>query len=154
MTQTRTDPQPVFSDDERAGRLSFRLAYGDCDVVGIAYFGIYLRWMERCYSTFLYANGIRSGEMQADLGIVTVGVSSGTEYLDTVVVYDELECRAVRNRIGSSSYQVGFEFTRNGQLVTTGQMTFACRNPMDFGKAEIPARLRELIESLPEPTGR
>lgn len=132
------------------GRLGFQLAYGDCDAVGIAYFAIYYRWMERCYTTWLYANGIRSGEMLEELGVVTVGISSSARYLDTVKVFDKIDCQAVCERIGTSSYTVGYEFTRQGSLVTKGQMTFATRNP-DFTKAQIPDRLRKVLEDLPAP---
>jgi acyl-CoA thioesterase FadM len=134
-----------------AGRTGFQLAYGDTDTVGIAYFGIYYRWMERCYSTWLFAHGIRSGQMAEDLGAVTVGLSSGCRYVDTVEVFDEIVCQAVADRVGESSYTVGFEFTRNGALVTKGQMTFASRDPKDFSKTPIPARLRAVVETLPSP---
>lgn len=133
------------------GRLAFQLAYGDTDTVGIAYFDIYYRWMERCYSTWLYSQGIRSGQMAEDLGIVTVGLSSGCRYLATVEVFDELVCQAVAEHVGNSSYAVGFEFTRGDTLVTKGQMVFAARNPDDFGKAPIPERLLKAIHALPQP---
>lgn len=135
-----------------SGRLSFQLAYGDTDTVGIAYFGIYYRWMERCYSTWLYAHGIRSGQMTEDLGVVTVGISSGCRYVDTVQVFDEIDCQAVAERIGSSSYAVGFEFTRDGHLVTKGQMVFAARDPSDFSKSAIPDRLLDVLRTLPQPS--
>ncbi|TYL46364.1 acyl-CoA thioesterase [Nocardioides sp. BGMRC 2183] len=141
----------TLTHEPEKGRLGFQLAYGDTDTVGIAYFGIYYRWMERCYSTWLYANGIRSGQMADDLGVVTVGLSSGARYVDTVEVFDEVVCQAVADRIGESSYAVGFEFTRGETLVVKGQMVFASRNPADFSKAPIPARLRKVIESLPSP---
>src|SRR6478735_2806549 len=133
------------------GRIGFQLAYGDTDTVGIAYFGIYYRWMERCYSTWLYAQGIRSGQMADDLGVVTVGISSGCRYVDTVEVFDEIVCQTVVDRIGSSSYAVGFEFTRGDRLVTKGQMVFAVRDPGDFSKREIPERLLEAVRRLPAP---
>lgn len=139
------------STDIVDGKLRFQLAYGDCDVVGIAYFAIYYRWMERCYTNWLYANGIRSGEMIDELGVVTVGLSSSARYLQTVTVFDEIECQAVAERIGSTSYTVGFEFTRKDEVVTRGEMTFAARDPEDFTKAELPARLRAVLERLPTP---
>lgn len=137
--------------DAKSGRLGFQLAYGDTDTVGIAYFDIYYRWMERCYSTWLFAHGIRSGQMAQDLGVVTVGLSSGCRYLDTVEVFDEVVCQAVADRVGSSSYAVGFEFTRSGSIVTKGQMVFAVRDPETFSKRAIPPRLYEVIRTLPEP---
>ena len=139
------------SDIER-GRLSFQLSYGDCDVVGIAYFAIYYRWMERLYSTWMYSHGIRSGETVDDFGVVIVGVNSNVDYLTTVTVFDELDIQMVAARVGSSAYTVGFEFTRGGEPVTRGSMTFAVRTAGDFAKTEISARLREVLGTLPAPT--
>lgn len=141
----------TLTHEPEKGRVGFQLAYGDTDTVGIAYFDIYYRWMERCYSTWLYAHGIRSGQMADDLGVVTVGISSGCRYVDTVEVFDEVVCQAVADRVGSTSYAVGFEFTRGDDLVTKGQMVFASRNPGDFSKAPIPEPLLEAIRSLPQP---
>jgi acyl-CoA thioester hydrolase len=132
------------------GQLEFQLSYGDCDTVGIAYFGIYYRWMERCYSNWLFSHGLRSGQLLDQLGIVTVGVSSGADYLDTATVFDVIQCQAVRDKIGASSYRVGFEFTRDDALITRGQITFVCRQP-DFSKGAIPDQLREILMTLPEP---
>lgn len=141
----------TLTHEPALGRLGFQLAYGDTDTVGIAYFGIYYRWMERCYSTWLYSRGIRSGQMAEDLGAVTVGISSGCRYVDTVEVFDEIVCQAVADRIGTTSYAVGFEFTRGDQLVSKGQMVFAARNPADFSKTPIPERLLQALRSLPAP---
>ena len=135
----------------RPGSMTFRLAYGDCDTVGIAYFAIYYRWMERAYSSWLYSHGIRSGEMQDQLGIVTVGISSGATYVRPARVFDELTCQPVLDRIGSSSYRVGYEFTRGGELITRGQMTFACRD-LEWNKAPVPDKLAVVLRSLPEPS--
>lgn len=137
--------------DPAHGRTGFQLAYGDTDTVGIAYFGIYYRWMERCYSTWLHSLGIRSGQMADDLGVVTVGISSGCRYVTTVEVFDEIVCQAVADHVGTSSYAVGFEFTRGDELVTKGQMVFAVRDPADFSKAPIPERLLKALGELPAP---
>jgi acyl-CoA thioesterase FadM len=141
----------TLTHEPTEGRLGFQLAYGDTDTVGIAYFGIYYRWMERCYSTWLFSHGIRSGQMGEDLGVVTVGMSSGCRYVDTVEVFDEIVCQAVIDRIGTTSYAVGFEFTRGERLVTKGQMGFAVRAAGDFSKAPIPERLLEALGKLPKP---
>lgn len=141
----------VVEDPIGNGTLDFQLAYGDCDVVGIAYFGIYYRWMERCYTNWMFANGLRSGELLDQIGVITVGVSSSAQYRQTVKVFDRIRCQAVADRIGTSSYAVGFEFTRDGELVTKGQMTFAVRDA-DFAKTGIPARMRAVLETLPAPS--
>lgn len=133
-----------------ADRLTFQLSYGDCDAMGIAYFAIYYRWMERTYTSWLYSHGLRSGELGTDLGIVTVGVSSGATYHRTAQVFDELVCQAVLDRIGTSSYTVGYEFTCEDRLVTRGQMTYACRDTT-FAKAAVPDRLADVLRTLPAP---
>ncbi len=130
------------------GRLSFQLAYGDCDAVGIAYFGIYYRWMERLYTTWLFSHGIRSGELQEQFGIITVGLSSGADYHRPAKVFDLLDVQARLDRIGSSSYRVGFDFTRDGEAITTGQMTFACRG-LDWAKTPVPQGMLDVLTTLP-----
>jgi acyl-CoA thioesterase FadM len=135
-----------------SSKLNFQLSYGDCDAVGIAYFAIYYRWMERAYTSWLFGQGIRSGEMQEALGIVTVGISSGARYLSTAKVLDHLSCQVVLDRLGETSYRVGYEFTREGELVTRGQMSYACRNAGDFTKARLPEQLHETLNRLPGPS--
>jgi acyl-CoA thioester hydrolase len=137
--------------DDGHSDVTFRLSYGDCDVLGIAYFAIYHRWMERAYSIWLHDHGLRSGELQDSLGIVTVGVHSECTYTRTVRVFDELTCRPVLDRIGASSYTVGFDFLRGGEPVTHGAMTFACRDPAGGGKVAIPQQLLTVLQTLPAP---
>jgi len=128
--------------------MRFRLSYGDCDTVGIAYFAIYYPWMERTYSCWLYDNGIRAGEMTDAFGVYVVGVRSEAEYVRQVRVFDELTCTPELDRIGDSSYRLAFRFRRDDEVVTVGRMAFACRG-LDHRKAPVPARLRTLLESLP-----
>jgi acyl-CoA thioesterase FadM len=135
----------VSADD---GQLRFQLSYGDCDTVGIAYFAIYYPWMERAYSTWLYSHGLRSGELAEQLGFITVGVHSECTYKAMVRVFDELIVRLVLDRVGSSSYVVGFDFLRDGEVVTHGSMTFVCRT-LEGGKATIPDALMKILRTLP-----
>ena len=128
--------------------LRFQLSYGDCDTVGIAYFAIYYPWMERAYSTWMYSHGIRSGELAQQLGFVTVGVHSECTYKAMVRVFDELTIRLVLDRIGSSSYVIGFDFLRADEVVTHGSMTFVCRT-LEGGKATIPDALMKVLRTLP-----
>ena len=128
--------------------LSFRLAYGDCDTVGIAYFAIYYPWMERAQTLWLYSHGLRSGELVDQLGVVTMGVHSECTYKQMVRVFDELTIALTLDRVGTSSYTIGFDFLRDGDVVTHGAMTFVCRSP-EGGKAAIPERLLEVLHTLP-----
>lgn len=134
------------------GHLRFQLSYGDCDTVGIAYFAVYYPWMERAYSTWLYSHGLRSGELAEQLGFITVGVRSECTYLAMVRVFDELAVRLVLDRVGSSSYVVGFDFLRDDEVVTHGSMTFVCRT-LEGGKATVPDALMTILRTLPSVGG-
>lgn len=138
----------LVAQETAAGRMSFQLGYGDCDVVDIAYFAIYYRWMERTYSGWLHSKGIRSGEMQDQLGIVTVGLSSSATYVQSAHVFDRLTCSAVLDHLGNSSYIVGFDFHRGDELITRGQMAFATRN-LDWTKTPVPEELAMILKTLP-----
>ncbi|MDR7303974.1 acyl-CoA thioesterase [Haloactinomyces albus] len=134
---------------------NFRLSYGDCDTVGIAYFATYYPWMERTYSSWMYDNGIRSGELADEFDIITVGVHSEATYLQPAHVFDDLTCEVMLDRLGSSSYTLGFEFRRDTELVTLGKMTFVCRT-LNNEKTDIPPRIAEVLQSLDrtgEPVG-
>lgn len=131
----------------------FTLAYGDCDAVGISYFAVNYPWMERTYSVWLHSFGLDSHTMLDTLGVYTVGLKSECRYLTSCVVFDELVCTAVLDHLGTTSYVLGFDFTRGDELVAHGEMTFAVRGP-DDKKAEIPEPLRRALQTLGEPRGQ
>ncbi len=128
--------------------LSFQLAYGDCDTVGIAYFAIYYPWMERAYSTWLYSHGIRAGELVDQLGVLTVGVHSECTYKAMVRVFDVLTVHLTLDRIGTTSWTVGFDFRRGTDVVAHGAMTFVCRTPQG-AKSPVPEQIRQILQTLP-----
>lgn len=130
--------------------LSFQLSYGDCDTVGIAYFAIYYPWMERAYSTWLFSHGIRSGELAEQFGVQTVGVHSECTYRAMVRVFDVLDIRLTLDRMGTTSWTVGFDFRRGDEVVTHGTMTFVSRS-LEGGKAAPPPELLAVLQTLPAP---
>lgn len=149
MASTTDTLAQLVAEETAAGRMSFQLGYGDCDVVDIAYFAIYYRWMERTYSAWLHAHGIRSGQMQEQLGIVTVGLSSGANYIRSAYVFDTLTCSLALDHLGNSSYVIGFDFHRDDELITRGHMAFATRN-LDWSKTPIPQALVDVLQTLPQ----
>jgi len=133
---------------EAPHELTFRLAYGDCDVLGIAYFATFYPWMERTYTGWLYGHGIRAADLVPDFGVYTVGLRSSCQYHTPCQVFDELTCRVIADHVGTTSYTLGFDFVRGAGLVAHGQIIYAVRSP-DGTKAPIPRRIRDVIESLP-----
>ncbi len=129
--------------------LGFQLSYGDCDAVGIAYFAIFYPWMERSYSTWLYAHGIRSGQMSEQLGVYTVGLESRCRYVGMCRVFDVLNTQLVLRHLGTTSFVVACEFRRDGELVAVGEISFACRS-LDHQKTPMPPALLAALNSLPQ----
>ena len=123
------------------------LSYGDCDAIGISYFAINFPWMERTYSAWLHSLGLDSHTMLDAIGVGTVGLKAECRYLAQCVVFNELTCTVVRERIGTTSYTLGFDFLRGDEPVAYGAITYAVRGP-DGAKAAIPDRLRAALDSL------
>ncbi|MFA1551829.1 acyl-CoA thioesterase [Actinomadura chokoriensis] len=136
---------------ESSDRITFRLSYGDCDALGIAYFAMFYPWMERTYSGWLYSLGIHSADLIGRFGVYTVGMRSSCRYIRQCEVFDELTCQAVLDHLGTTSYTVGFDFVREGELVAHGEIIFAVRSP-DGTKAPIPDGLLDALRSLPMST--
>jgi len=130
----------------------FQLSYGDCDAIGISYFAINYPWMERTYSVWLHTFGLDSHTMLDTIGAYTVGLKSECRYITTCEVFDELTCTVVLDHLGTSSYALGFDFDRGGQLVAHGKITFAVRNA-DGAKTPIPEALLSALQTLDAPQG-
>ncbi len=129
---------------------SFQVSYGDCDTVGIVYFATYFPWMERAYSTWLWSRGLRSGSLLEDEGFLTVGVHAECHFRAMVRLFDELTVQPRLQRIGRSSYVVGYDVVRaaDSVVVAEGTMTFVCRDA-DGGALPVPTVLRDVLEALP-----
>ena len=133
---------------DRPDQLSFTLAYGDCDTVGIIYFARYFPWMERCSTLWWHSQGVRVGHLLEDHGIVTVAVNTSLDYIAPARVLDEVTVRMVVDRVGTTSFTLGFDFTRAGELLARGSMTFACRD-QSWVKIALPDALRAPLAGLP-----
>lgn len=129
---------------------TFTLAYGDCDAIGISYFAINYPWMERTYSVWLHSQGLDSHTMMDTIGVGTVGFGSECTYLTSCHVFDDITCGMQLDHLGTTSYIVGFPFTRAGERVAYGKIKYAVRG-RDGLKAPIPEVLRAALESLDRP---
>ncbi|MFW0783493.1 hotdog domain-containing protein [Gordonia sp. CPCC 206044] len=128
----------------------FQLSYGDCDALGISYFAINYPWMERTYSVWLHDLGLESDSMLEKIGAYTVGLKSECQYFTSCHVFDELVCTVVREKVGNTSYVLGFDFTRGEELVAHGAITYAVRGA-DGAKTPIPPALMAALDSLDAP---
>lgn len=126
---------------------TFTLAYGDCDAIGISYFAMNYPWMERTYSVWLHSYGLDSHTMMDEVGAGTVGFGSECSYLTSCHVFDEVVCGMELDHLGTTSYIIGFPFSRGDERVAYGRIKYAVRGP-DGLKAPIPERLKAALESL------
>lgn len=113
--------------DEPLHRVTFRLSYGDCDPAGIVYYANYHRWMERTHTEWWYLRGLRFDELPARLGVGVVTRASTAEYLRTISLFDEVECRLSAGRLGRSSFGMRCEFVGpDGRCCCTSALTLVC----------------------------
>lgn len=111
-------------------RLEYRLSYGDCDPAGIVYYAAYYPWMERVYNEWCYLQGIGSDRMADLWGCYTNSRASGCEYRKPGQLFDLLGCEMHLDRIGTTSYTVGFDQIRqaDGVVIAAGFMTLVFMN--------------------------
>jgi YbgC/YbaW family acyl-CoA thioester hydrolase len=118
--------------------------FGDTDMAGIVHFAEFFRYMEAAEHAFLRSLGL-SVVMEIDgrkYGLPRV--SAACDYLHPVRFGEELTIDVTVVKLGRSSVNYAFEFTRSGQPIARGRMTAVfCR--FEAGRPEasdLPAEFR------------
>ena len=137
--------EPLFT-------LDFRLTLADCDPIGIVYFGAYYPWMERTYAEWTLHARVPGHRNREQLGMHTVIRSSGCEYLVAGTLYDALRCELRCEKLGRTSYRVGFDFVRpaDNARLAHGFMHFVCVGPNERPVA-VPALLTAALAERGKP---
>jgi acyl-CoA thioester hydrolase len=130
-----------------------RVEFRDTDAAGIVHFSAFFPMMEAAEHEFLRSLGI--SVFPAEDGAVTwPRVAASCDYLAAARFEDVLQIAVVVTKIGSTSIQYGFTFTRpadNDRLIARGSMTAVCCRHTDSGsfgrleKTPIPPDLRQRL---------
>lgn len=131
----------------RSHRHSFRPIYGDTDMMGVVYYGNYLRFFEAGRTEFMRAAGLPYGEVERK-GFILPVVEAKIRYR-APAKYDELltlEVTIERMRLGTVRFVYRLVRDEDSALICTGHTLHACVGPN--GKvcripADVVARLQD-----------
>jgi acyl-CoA thioester hydrolase len=129
----------------RKNRHTFRVIYGDTDMMGVVYYANYLRYFEAGRTELLRALGVNYREMEAS-GYALPCVNASVQYKAPARYDDELTLETAVAEVGLGSVKIAYRLFKTGeeQPITTGETTHACVGPS--GKiARLPANLRQKI---------
>jgi acyl-CoA thioester hydrolase len=137
-----------------------RIYYEDTDAGGVVYYANYLKFLERCRSEWLRANGFWQARLLRDAGIVFVVRSVNIDYLKPARLDDLVTVSLDVEKIARSQIFFRQEIRRgdpqggNGpeEVLASGRVQIVCvRIGADSGQmkiASIPAAMRAQLEAL------
>ena len=133
-----------------------RVEFRDTDAAGIVHFSAFFPMMEAAEHELLRTLGIPilPSEGDSETALTWPRVAAGCEYVSAARFEDLLRISVRVAKIGSSSVQYAFAFTRDGHPIANGTMTAVCcrieKNARDgsahLEKAVIPDSLRKLLQ--------
>ena len=129
-----------------------RVEFRDTDAAGIVHFSVFFPMMESAEHEMLRALGIPvlPTADQADLPAVTwPRVAASCDYAAAARFEDILSISVQVARIGATSVEYRFRFTRDDQLIAQGSMTAVCCRLTEsrggLEKTPIPDAIRRLL---------
>jgi acyl-CoA thioester hydrolase len=137
---THTAPTATFRLRER-----LRVRWAETDAQGIVFNGHYLTYFDVAITEYWRAVGLPYPAALAGTGVDLFAVKSTVEYVAPARYDDVIEvgCRAAR--LGRSSITFELAIRRDGQLLTRGEVVYACADPVARKSCAIPERIREAI---------
>jgi acyl-CoA thioester hydrolase len=129
-------------------RHRLRVRWSECDLQGVVFYPQYLAYLDHTV-TELWREAIGPyTEMIPAHGVDMVVAEAGMRYRDSARFDDELEISATITRRGTTSITTEFRIERaeDGALLTEGELRHVFVDPKEFGKQEMPERVRTALE--------
>ena len=130
--------------------ISERVRWSDLDVMGIVYFGRYVRFMEAAEAEFFRALGFSYAHLSDELGVWLARVRMEIDYRAPARLDDEVCCRAELRETGGSSLTFAFPIERAGTRLADGKLVLACLDRVTLRPVRIPAKLRDALAQASE----
>ena len=111
--------------DMRAGQLSIRVRYSECDPMGVAHHTTYPVWFEMGRTELLRASDRSYRDYEAE-GVFLAVVALEVSYKKPALYDDLLELESVVSEISHVKIIHEYTLRRNGELLATGKTTLAC----------------------------
>ena len=129
-------------------RHRLRVRWSECDLQGVVFYPQYLAYLDHTV-TELWREAVGPyTEMIPEHGVDMVVAEAGMRYRDSARFDDELEISATVTRLGDTSITTAFRIERlaDGALLTEGELRHVFVDPEDFGKRDMPDRVRAALE--------
>jgi acyl-CoA thioester hydrolase len=120
-----------------------RVIYGDTDMMGIAYYGNYLRWFEVGRNELIRARGMTYRQFE-ERGLILPVTEAHVKYLKSAVYDDVLEVHTQAGDLGRVRMEFVYEVWRSEgpsgprALIATGSTLHACLTRRESKPTRIP----------------
>ncbi|HEX3465839.1 MAG TPA: thioesterase family protein [Candidatus Elarobacter sp.] len=125
-----------------------RVRWSDVDVMGIVYYGRYLRFMEAAETELFRAIGFPYDVLANEHGVWVARVRLECDYRAPAKLDDEIVCRAELRKLGGSSMTFTFPIERaDGTRLVDGTLVLAALDRTTLRATRVPAPLRQALAS-------
>ena len=141
-------PEPIAAPIRVGPEARERVRWSDVDIMGIVYYGKYLRFMEAAEDEFFRALGFPYDVISNELGVWIARVRLECDYRAPAKLDDEIVCRAELQKIGGSSMTFAFPIDRlDGTRLVDGKLVLAALDRTTLRPARLPTPLAEALRS-------
>jgi len=125
-----------------------RVRYADTDSAGVCYYANYLAFFEVARVELLRRLGVPIREAEAR-GAVFPCVEARVRYHRPAFLDDLLTVALWVTEVRRSTFSFGYEVTRDGELVASGETRHAAVEPVTLRPQRLPAWLLALFDTAP-----
>jgi acyl-CoA thioester hydrolase len=119
-----------------------RVRWRDVDVMGVVYYGNYLRFVEAAETEFFRALGFSYGRLADEFGVWIARIHLECDYHAPAQLDDEIVCRAELRKVGRSSMTFTFPVARpDGIRLVDASLVLAALDRTTLKPARIPSPL-------------
>ncbi len=123
-----------------------RVRWSDVDVMGIVYYGRYLRFMEAAETELFRAIGFPYDVLADQHGVWIARIRLECDYRAPAKLDDEIVCRAELRKIGGSSMTFTFPIDRaDGTRLVDGTLVLAAVDRTTLKATRVPEPLRDAL---------
>jgi acyl-CoA thioester hydrolase len=128
-------------------RVRDRVRWSDIDMMGVMYFGRYVRFAEMAEAEFFRAIGYSYDELHAQYAIWLARIHLDIDFRSPARLDDEVECRAQLIKVGASSMHFNFPVERasDGTRLADIGLVIASLDAVTLKTTRTPAALRDRL---------
>jgi acyl-CoA thioester hydrolase len=131
--------------DRYSLRVPLRVRWAEADAQGIVFNGHYLTYFDVAVTEYWRTIGLPYPQGLEGTGVDVFAVKSTVEYKAPAHFDDELTICVRIARLGNSSMTFELAIERDANIITRGELIYACADPLKHCAVNIPDLLRSAI---------